>query len=243
MGKIYKLLPLVLTSFLLVGCGGGNTSSESHSSTSSSGSTSQSSTSSTETTSQSSTSSTTSSQPVVNNYTVNCFNWSFSSGTQFGGSDQSSNRTALINFLNNGSGLISDITDSEKIQSGAFGDHSSSVAFQIGSGSYNGKFTFAFAKSLTKISVTAESYWKSFDYPSPGTISADTECELKFAQSGSLIHTLDLKTSDHGKEDTAIIEFAEPTNTLSLFTDTFDEEGVGVPGRVMIKSITFYYCD
>ncbi len=231
MNKITKIIPILLASFLISGCNNGGDISSTSTSTSSS-----------ETSASSSESSTTTSPKTTLSYSVNTLNWSFTQGTQFGGDDYSAKRAELVKYLNNDTTLISDITDSNKIQSGAYGDHSNSVAFQLGSGSDNGKMTLNFTKKLAKISVEAESYWKSFDYPTEGTISADTQCELKFASGKTPLYSLDLKTEDHGKIGTANIEIeGEGTQSLTIYTETFDESGIGVTGRVMIRNITFYY--
>lgn len=244
MKRIYKIIPLLLTSVLLAGCGENSSTSQSGSSSTGGSTTSGETSSSTSTGSSSSTS--TSIEPSLESYKVSTVDWAseFSGGMSFVGSGNKTNRDNLTAYLNNGKGIISSIDAADKVQSGYYGHLSEVAALQIGSGLQNGSLTFAFTKNLKKITVKAESYWKSFnDWQNPGqeAISADLASVLRFKSTAQEYSALDLTTSEYGKIDETTLDFgASGISDFTMYTNNF-VDGVGVAGRVMIREITFYY--
>jgi len=231
---MYKKLLLLALIPLLCGCG--QTPDDDHSSSqgsSSTGLTTTDSTSGTGLTTDTSSSSEYAQANIAN------FESAFSGATQFGEGHEAQ-CAKLKTYLNEAfvvDGLITDLvclTVSATL-SKEYNDGNNHSNLTIGSASAGGSMEFTFSKSIKKVDILAETYWKEYkpNPESPISISKDTNCSLLVGTSESDVQSFDYTVSDTPISKTSTREFSG-TNKLYLSTPS-------KYSRMMIQSIKLYF--
>lgn len=229
-----KLLLLALIP-LFSGCG--QTNDDDHSSTQGSSATGLTTT--TESTSGTGLTTDTSSLSEYAQANIANFESAFAGGTQFG-EEHEAQCAQLKTYLNEAFVVDGLITDLVCLKVGAtfskeYNDGNNHSNLTIGTASSGGSMEFTFSKSIKKVDILAETYWKEHkpNPESPISTSKDTNCSLQIGTSESDVQSFDYTVSDNPVSKISTREFSG-TNKLYLSTPSKHS-------RMMIQSIKLYF--
>lgn len=230
---MYKKLLLLALIPLLSGCG--QTPDDDHSSSQGSSSTGLT----TDTSSETGLTTDTSSTSEYAQANIANFESVFAGGTQFG-EGHADKCVELKTYLNEAfviDGLITNLVclKVSAALSKEYNDGNNHSNLTIGAASAGGSMEFTFSKSIKKVDILAETYWKEYkpNPESPISISKDTNCSLLVGTSESDVQSFDYAVSDTPVSKTSTREFSG-TNKLYLSTPSDHS-------RMMIQSIKLYF--
>ena len=161
----------------------------------------------------------------------------FKNNNHFTGDFTNDNKLAFISWFNSRANdeLLEDIVIKEGTYAQVNEVFKGLTTFMLGSSKKEGDFTFNFNYTITEVKMGVQAYYNTFDYPTVGTVQADTNSVLYInGREDKVDLTNDGTKATTEQEVIRTFDASKDQRTLQLMSDQ-------PKGRVMINYITITY--